>query len=75
MMFFVNEVNLRYKRKKISRTPSNYADYILEELKVSPEELAEGNKFWREMLAIAKSVGAKSSIGYTTDAIQCRKAA
>ena len=50
-ILFFREVDMRYKGKKISRTPLNYADYILEELKVSPEELAEGNKFWREMLA------------------------
>ena len=50
-ILFFHEVDMRYKGKKISRTPLNYSDYILEELKVSPEELAEGNKFWCEMLA------------------------
>lgn len=50
MMLFLREVDMRYKGKKISRQPLNYADFILEELKVSPEELAEGNKFWTETL-------------------------
>jgi len=49
-VLFWREVAMRYKGKKITRTPLNYADYILDELKVSPEELAEGYNFWHEML-------------------------
>lgn len=50
IFIFWNELKARYGGKKISRTPPKYADYILEELRISPEELAEGNNFWREML-------------------------
>ncbi len=49
-ILFFRELGMRYQGKKITRVPPNYADYILEELRVSPEELAEGNKFWREIL-------------------------
>ena len=50
MILFWKEVEMRYCGKKILRQPLKYSDYILEELKIPPEELAEGNKFWREML-------------------------
>lgn len=49
-VLFWGEINSRYKGKKITRQPLNYADYILDELRVSPEELAEGNKFWNDTL-------------------------
>ncbi|MBR6013310.1 MAG: hypothetical protein IK062_05965 [Selenomonadaceae bacterium] len=49
-ILFWREIGMRYKGKKITHIPQKYADYILEELRVSPEELAEGNKFWHEML-------------------------
>ena len=48
---FSNEVERRYEGKKISREPLQYAEVILEDLKVSPEEMTAGNNFWREMLA------------------------
>lgn len=50
VMLFIHEIDIRYKGKKITREPIKYSEYILEELKVSPEELAEGNEFWRETL-------------------------
>lgn len=50
-ILFWRELDMRYRGKKITREPLKYADYILDELKVSPEELAEGNRFWREMVA------------------------
>lgn len=48
-ILFWREVEMRYLGKKIKHQPLRYADYILDELRVSPEELAEGNKFWREI--------------------------
>ena len=50
-LLFWRELETRYRGKKIQRAPLNYADFILDELKVSPEELAEGNKFWHDTLA------------------------
>ena len=50
-ILFVREFEQRYKGKKITREPLQYADFILDEMKVSPEELTAGNKYWREMLA------------------------
>ena len=50
-ILFWRELDSRYRGKKITREPLNYADFILDELKVSPEELAEGNKFWHAMLS------------------------
>ena len=49
-MLFKREFENRYNGKKIRHESLRYADYILEELRVSPEELAEGNKYWRDML-------------------------
>lgn len=49
-ILFYREVDLRYRGKAINRVPPKYADYILEEMKVSPEELAAGNVFWRKTL-------------------------
>ena len=50
-VLFFRELNQRYKGKKITREPLNYADFILDEMRVSPEELAEGNSYWRNMLS------------------------
>ena len=50
MILFWKEVEMRYCGKKVARRTLNYSDYILDELKIPPEELEEGNKFWREML-------------------------
>ncbi|MBR6013515.1 MAG: hypothetical protein IK062_07025 [Selenomonadaceae bacterium] len=47
---FQREVEQRYKGKKINREALKYSEYILEEFRVSPEELAAGNQYWREML-------------------------
>lgn len=49
-ILFWRELVMRYQGKKFNRAPLKYADYILDELRVSPEELAEGNNFWRKML-------------------------
>ncbi len=49
-ILFLRQLDMRYSGKKITRAPLNYAEYILDELKVSPEELAAGNNFWRETL-------------------------
>ena len=47
---FIGDLNSRYKRKKISRQPVNYADYILEDMKISKEEFDAGSKFWMDTL-------------------------
>ena len=49
---FTHEMDVRYKGKKIKRTPSKYADYIAEELKIPEEEIEAGNNYWREMTKI-----------------------
>ena len=51
MILFWKEVEMRYLGKKILRKPPQYSEYILDELKIPPSELEEGNKFWREMLS------------------------
>ena len=48
---FTNEVEMRYLDKKISRKPLQYADFILEEMKISPEEIAAGNKYWHDIIS------------------------
>ncbi|MBO4400422.1 MAG: hypothetical protein J5809_01085 [Selenomonadaceae bacterium] len=50
MILFWRELDSRYRGKKITHAPLNYADFILDEMKVSPEEFAEGSKFWMEMI-------------------------
>ena len=50
MMLFIAELNLRYKGKKITRTPVNYADYILEDMKISKEEFDAGSNYWLDIL-------------------------
>jgi len=50
IMLFIGDVNSRYKGKKITRQPLNYADYILEDMKISKEELDAGSKFWMDTL-------------------------
>ena len=47
---FLHDADMRYKGKKISRKPPKYSDFVLSELEISPEELVEGNKYWRDML-------------------------
>ena len=46
---FVRAVDAAYRGRKI-RTPLSYADYVEEESKLLPEELAEGHQYWRNML-------------------------
>ena len=51
--FFVlmtREIDLRYRGKPPKRVPPKYADIILNELLTSPEKIAEGNNYWRDML-------------------------
>ena len=50
VILFFSEINSRYKGKKITRAPLSYAYYILEDMKVSQEEFAEGSKFWTNIL-------------------------
>ncbi|MBR5914078.1 MAG: hypothetical protein IKZ58_06940 [Selenomonadaceae bacterium] len=47
---FIGDVNSRYKGKKITRQPLNYADYILEDMKISKEEFDAGSKYWMDNL-------------------------
>ena len=49
-MLFWREVDMRYKGKKITRTPLKYSDYILEEAKILQGDLSEGYNFFYEML-------------------------
>ena len=49
-MLFWREVDMRYKGKKITRTPLKYSDYILEEEKILQGDLSEGYNFFYEML-------------------------
>ncbi|MBR2773734.1 MAG: hypothetical protein IKD73_01960 [Selenomonadaceae bacterium] len=46
---FVRAVDAVYRGRKI-RTPLSYAEYVEEESKIPPEELAEGHQYWRNML-------------------------
>ena len=50
IILFWRELDSRYKGKISKRVPMKYADYIEEELKTPPEFLAEGHKYFREML-------------------------
>ena len=50
IVLFIGEVNSRYKGKKNTRVPLNYADYILEDMKVSTEEFEEGKNYWLGIL-------------------------
>lgn len=49
-MIFGREIDLRYRGKSSKRIPPKYADLIASELLISPEELAKGNAYWRDML-------------------------
>ena len=50
VLLFAYELNMRYQGKKIKRVPAKYADYIAKEMEISPEELEEGHKYWRDIL-------------------------
>lgn len=47
---FVRAVDAAYRGRTKKKVVS-YADYIEEESKIPPEELAEGHKYWRDMLS------------------------
>ena len=48
-VLFGREFDLRYQGKPPRRRPPKYSDLIAQELLISPEELAEGNAYWRNM--------------------------
>ena len=47
---FIVEVNSRYEGKKIKRAPVSYADYILEDMKISKEQFDAGSNYWLDIL-------------------------
>ncbi|MBR7024557.1 MAG: hypothetical protein IKI08_00910 [Selenomonadaceae bacterium] len=49
-VLFSHEIDLRYRGKPPRHSPPKYADLIAEELLISPDELAQGNAYWRDML-------------------------
>ena len=46
---FARELDAAYRGRKMKKSLS-YADYVEEESKIPPEELAEGHEYWRNML-------------------------
>ena len=49
-MLILHEADIIYSEKTVKRKPPKYADYILENLKIPPEELAEGHAYWKNIL-------------------------
>lgn len=49
-MIFAREMDLRYCGKPPRCVAPKYADLITNELLISPDELARGNAYWRDML-------------------------
>lgn len=49
-ILFERELDKAYRGRKANREPLSYADYVEEESKISPEELAEGHDYWKKML-------------------------
>lgn len=47
---FVKAIDAAYRGRTKSAAPS-YAEYVEEEAKIPPEELAEGHEYWKKMLA------------------------
>ena len=45
-LLFWREVGIRYEGKPIKHKPINYADYVLENMKISTDELEEGHSYW-----------------------------
>ena len=45
-LLFWREVGIRYEGKPVKHKPVKYADYVLRETKISPEDLAEGHNYW-----------------------------
>ena len=50
-LLFVNEIDLRYRGRKIRRAPKSYAQFVLEEAQVSIMERAEGHEYWKKIMA------------------------
>jgi len=48
-LVFSHEIDLRYQGKIPKLTPLKYSDLITQELLISPEDLVEGNNYWRDM--------------------------
>lgn len=49
-MILAREIDLRYRGKPPKRIPPKYNDLVADELLISPEELAQGNAYWRDMV-------------------------
>ena len=47
---FTREVDLRYRNKPPKHIAAKYSELIEKEILISPEEIAAGNNYWREML-------------------------
>ncbi|MBQ6006355.1 MAG: hypothetical protein IJL14_08920 [Selenomonadaceae bacterium] len=47
---FAREIDAAY-RGRVKKSPLSYAQYVEEESKIPPEELAEGHAYWKKMLA------------------------
>lgn len=45
------EVDATYRGRKKKNPPPSYADYVEAEANIPPEELTEGNKYWRNILS------------------------
>lgn len=50
-LLFVNEMDLRYRGRKILHAPKSYAQFVLEEAQVSTTERAEGHGYWKKIMA------------------------
>ena len=51
LILFAKEMDLRYRGRKILHAPQSYAQFILEEAQISPEELSEGHAYWKNILS------------------------
>lgn len=49
-ILFAREFDKNYRGHNSNRKPLSYADFVEEESRISPEELAEGHEYWRKML-------------------------
>ncbi|MBR1646713.1 MAG: hypothetical protein IJ685_08050 [Selenomonadaceae bacterium] len=50
-ILFIRELDKVYRGRKSKRPALSYAEYVDEESKIPPEELAEGHAYWKKMLA------------------------
>ena len=48
---FVKAVDAAYRGRRVKSAAPSYAEYVEEEAKIPPEELAEGHEYWKKMLA------------------------